>query len=171
MFQFCYDWKRILSFGDSLSYFQVARDFKAKFNNPGFPILLDGMNNNLLYKYGTHPERLYVIVDGIVEYAGGIGPMYYDLCELEKWIKEYGSKCRDWVINLPGNQNSMSTLHKKWIIILKSQVGHWLRLSCSKQLQAPTLLLAAFLHLQADYKNNVYYHRQQQLQRDVHLGN
>ena len=100
MFQFCYDWKRILSFGDSLSYFQVARDFKAKFNNPGFPILLDGMNNNLLYKYGTHPERLYVIVDCVVEYAVGIGPMYYDLCELENWIKEYSSKCRAWVIDL-----------------------------------------------------------------------
>ncbi len=34
-------------------------------------------------------ERLFVILDGIVVYEGGIGPWDYDVAGLEKWLQDY----------------------------------------------------------------------------------
>lgn len=41
--------------------------------------------------YDAWPERLYVIVDGIIVYQGGYGPFDYKLHEVQEWLSErYG---------------------------------------------------------------------------------
>ena len=52
------------------------------------PILVDEMSNNANRLYGGSPERLYVLLDDKIVYAGEKGPMGYDLPELEKWLEK-----------------------------------------------------------------------------------
>ena len=43
--------------------------------------------------YGAWPERLYVILDGVVVYQGGLGPFDYKLHEVQDWLAEqYGMR-------------------------------------------------------------------------------
>lgn len=50
------------------------------------------MENELNYAFGAFPERLFVLLDGVVVYEGGATPINYSLGELEKWINEWLSK-------------------------------------------------------------------------------
>jgi len=61
--------------------------------NMEFPILVDMMDNSVSLKYAAFPERLYVVLDGIVVYTGGSGPLSYDLSGLREWIKSFVAKC------------------------------------------------------------------------------
>jgi len=65
----------------------MKEDFHAK-----FPMLVDMMDNNTSIKYSGFPERLYVILDGTILYAGGQGPFRYDIPELKSWIEDYSKK-------------------------------------------------------------------------------
>lgn len=47
---------------------------------------VDAMCDGTRLAYDSHPERLYVIEDGVVQYQGKEGPFGYDLKELEQWI-------------------------------------------------------------------------------------
>jgi len=51
------------------------------------------MDNSVSLKYAAFPERLYVVLDGIVVYTGGSGPLSYDLSGLREWIKSFVAKC------------------------------------------------------------------------------
>ena len=44
------------------------------------------MDNKANKDYGGHPERLYIILDNIIQYQGGMGPFYYNLDEAEEWL-------------------------------------------------------------------------------------
>lgn len=57
--------------------------------SPKFPILVDNIHNTLLYNYGASPERIYIVLDGKVVYKGDVGPMGYNLAEMEAWMKDY----------------------------------------------------------------------------------
>jgi len=59
--------------------------------NLKFPILVDMMDNSVSLKYAAFPERLYVVLDGTVVYAGGAGPFFYSIKELEGFIQNYTS--------------------------------------------------------------------------------
>ena len=50
------------------------------------PIIVDQMSNDAALAYGAHPERLYIIKDNIIEYAGKMGPFYYDPKEVSAWL-------------------------------------------------------------------------------------
>jgi len=52
------------------------------------PILLDTFDNEANRAYGALPERLYVVLDGIVVYMGQIGPFGYKIEELEKYLQD-----------------------------------------------------------------------------------
>jgi len=52
------------------------------------PLVVDTMSNEARYSYAALPERLYIIKDGKVEYAGNRGPEGYHLEEVEKWLVE-----------------------------------------------------------------------------------
>ncbi len=55
-------------------------------------VYVDTMTDEACLKYGSIPERLYVIHEGKVAYAGGTGPFYYSVPELEYWLKCFKSK-------------------------------------------------------------------------------
>ncbi|XP_067667501.1 type I iodothyronine deiodinase-like [Haliotis asinina] len=71
---------------------RAARTSLLKAENVTCPMVIDDMSNNANRKYSALPERLYVILDGIIEYAGGSGPMSYSLPELEQWLNSYCSQ-------------------------------------------------------------------------------
>lgn len=53
------------------------------------------MSNELNYGFGAFPERLFVLIDGVVVFEGGPTPILYSIGELEKWIKNWVSKTKD----------------------------------------------------------------------------
>jgi hypothetical protein len=53
------------------------------------PILLDGIDNDVLYKYQSWPDRLHVISpDRKISYQGCIGPLYFDVGEFEQELNK-----------------------------------------------------------------------------------
>jgi type I thyroxine 5'-deiodinase len=55
-------------------------------------VVCDGMKGQVLDLYQAWPERLYIIVDGVVAYKGGVGPFHYNLGEVEAWLENWCSK-------------------------------------------------------------------------------
>ncbi len=55
-------------------------------------VYVDKMTNEANLSYGAIPERLYVILDGNIAYAGGFGPMYYKLEEVVNWLDVFKNK-------------------------------------------------------------------------------
>ena len=53
------------------------------------PVLVDFMDNSCNKNYGAAPERLYIILNGKIEYIGGLGPFDYKLDEVEAWLRKY----------------------------------------------------------------------------------
>jgi len=52
----------------------------------GCPILVDGMEQEAERKYSGLPERLYVLMDGKIVYAGEMGPMGYSVDDLDAFL-------------------------------------------------------------------------------------
>ncbi len=57
-------------------------------------VFVDTMTDEACLKYGSIPERLYIIHEGKIAYAGGTGPFYYSIPELEHWLKCFKNKIR-----------------------------------------------------------------------------
>ena len=47
------------------------------------PVAVDLMDESASRAYGTFPERLYIVEDGVVVYEGKQGPWFYDFDEME----------------------------------------------------------------------------------------
>ena len=56
------------------------------------PVFVDLMKNNCNATYATWPERLYIILNGAVEFQSGPGPIYYFPNVMEKELKKILSK-------------------------------------------------------------------------------
>eukprot|EP01035_Chromulina_nebulosa_P018783 gene18783-24550_t len=55
--------------------------------------VVDSWASNIVDRYEAWPERLYIIVDGVVVYKGGEGPFDYRLDEVQDWLAErYGMR-------------------------------------------------------------------------------
>ena len=72
---------------------QVAATF-IKDTNITCETVVDSMDaGNVADGYWGWPERLYVILDGVVVYQGGVGPFGYKLEEVQAWlVNKYGSR-------------------------------------------------------------------------------
>lgn len=71
----------------------AAQLFKAKRNIPELEIVCDSMAGNITDRYGAWPERLYIILDGVIVYQGGMGPFDYKLWEVQEWLAtRYGTR-------------------------------------------------------------------------------
>ena len=46
------------------------------------------MEGNIADRYGAWPERLYIIIDGIVVYKGNVGPFGYKLPEVKEFLAQ-----------------------------------------------------------------------------------
>jgi len=55
---------------------------------PG-PLLVDNMQDEASKSYGSFPDRLYVILDGVVVFQGGVGPHGYLPKQVEKWLEQF----------------------------------------------------------------------------------
>ena len=56
------------------------------------PLVVDTMTNEAALDYGTLPERLYIILDGKIVYAGGRDPWNYKPSEVKEWLKQHFRK-------------------------------------------------------------------------------
>ena len=52
-------------------------------------VYLDPMNNENNLAYGALPERLYIIVDGVIKFAGIKGPPGYKPLQVRAWLSKY----------------------------------------------------------------------------------
>lgn len=57
----------------------------------GLPCTLtvDLMDNNASLSYGGFPERFYVIYDGKIALANGIGPQNYSVTDVKEWLSAF----------------------------------------------------------------------------------
>ena len=55
-------------------------------------VIIDAMSDETNKAYGAVPERLYIILDGKIVYQGGVGPFFYNLNEVEDYLKEHTSE-------------------------------------------------------------------------------
>ncbi|KAK6179947.1 hypothetical protein SNE40_012192 [Patella caerulea] len=53
------------------------------------PVVLDNMENEANKAYGGFPERLYIILDGVILYQGNWGPIKYSVEEVRDWLTKY----------------------------------------------------------------------------------
>lgn len=59
-------------------------------------LVADSMEGHIVDRYLAWPERLYIIVDGVIVYMGGNGPFGYRLDEVQRWLAErYGMRGRN----------------------------------------------------------------------------
>ena len=42
--------------------------------------------------YGALPERLYIVMDGLIKYAGRRGPDGYKIDEVKAWLEAFRGK-------------------------------------------------------------------------------
>eukprot|EP00794_Sanderia_malayensis_P019015 gene19015-20927_t len=66
---------------------EAARYIATKYQH--IPVYADLMNNNVSKAFGALPERLYILLNNQVVYAGGIGPFAYDLEEMQHCLVQY----------------------------------------------------------------------------------
>jgi len=50
-------------------------------------VMVDNMNDEANKAYAGKPLRLYIIKDKEIEYAGGIGPTFYNPKEVIQWLQ------------------------------------------------------------------------------------
>lgn len=55
---------------------------------PG-PLLVDNMKDEACKSYGSFPDRLYIILDGVVAFQGGVGPHGYLPKLVEAWLEKF----------------------------------------------------------------------------------
>lgn len=53
------------------------------------PLLVDSCSNIACGIFQAHPERFYIVLDGIVRYRGGPGPRHYRVDEVDDWLRSY----------------------------------------------------------------------------------
>ena len=75
--------------GDRLLAIQILEE-----ENIPCPIYVDTMTDEVNMLYGSMPERLYIIENDIIAYAGSIGPWVYNVNEVEDWLKDYRQRSR-----------------------------------------------------------------------------
>jgi thyroxine 5-deiodinase len=64
----------------------AAQMFRDRTQVNELELVVDSMKGEVVSRYGAWPERLYIIVDGVVVYKGGIGPFDYRLDEVRAWL-------------------------------------------------------------------------------------
>jgi len=65
----------------------LARCFAARFPGVG-RLVVDSIDNSANRAYAAWPERLYVIVDGVVVFKSGPGPFGYVLDDVRAWLED-----------------------------------------------------------------------------------
>lgn len=53
------------------------------------PVLVDSTENEANIAYGALPIRLCIILNGRVEFTGGMGPTFYKIQEVRRWLNRW----------------------------------------------------------------------------------
>jgi len=53
------------------------------------PLVVDNMKDEASIMFGSFPDRLYIVVGGIIQYQGGVGPHGYKPKEVEEWLSDH----------------------------------------------------------------------------------
>lgn len=68
----------------------AAIAFKKNFSYKS-EVVCDSFDEHMNHRFDAWPEKLYIILNGVVVYEGGNGPFDYKLCEVQDWlIARYG---------------------------------------------------------------------------------
>ncbi len=68
----------------------AAKAFTANYSYQS-EVVCDSFEEQMSERFDAWPEKLYIILDGVVVYEGGNGPFDYKLCEVQDWlIERYG---------------------------------------------------------------------------------
>ena len=59
---------------------------------PQIPVYADNMDNEASKAFGAMPERLFILLNNEVVYAGGMGPFFYNLDEVKDWLVTFTEK-------------------------------------------------------------------------------
>jgi hypothetical protein len=54
-------------------------------------LFVDTMTDEANARYAAWPERLFVVVDGVVAYKGGPGPFGYVLADVRAWLEKHAA--------------------------------------------------------------------------------
>ena len=65
---------------------RLAAARKLELLDPQCPIVVDTMTDRANKAYGALYERLYIVLDCVIVYEGGRGPMWYKVEEVESWL-------------------------------------------------------------------------------------
>jgi len=75
------------------SLFVAKRKFPKDDKGMDMWLVCDSMEGQVNDRYDAWPERLYVILDGVVVYKGGYGPFDYKLWEVQEFLADrYGMR-------------------------------------------------------------------------------
>jgi len=67
----------------------IARNFVSEKQIEGkTTLVVDLIDNNTQLAYKALPERLYIVLDGVLVYVGGRGPFKYLMGEVEYWLEK-----------------------------------------------------------------------------------
>jgi len=70
---------------------KIANEFLDKYHPKTYELWLDGMDNRAALMFKAEPERLYIVKDKKIAYAGGVGPFGYIPEKIEAFLsKELG---------------------------------------------------------------------------------
>lgn len=53
------------------------------------PLLVDNLNNSASKAFAAMPNRLYIIQNEIIQYAGGVGPTFYKPADVGMWLENF----------------------------------------------------------------------------------
>ena len=68
---------------------QAAQGLAKEFHEENCPILVDFMDDKANMAYGGYPERLYILLNGKIVYAGDVGPFGYKVQEVNAWLEKF----------------------------------------------------------------------------------
>jgi len=85
-----YEWK-ISTHSKFEDRIAAAKQLQTKFKSMKInsPMYVDFMEDQANAAYGALPERMYIILNGKIEYMGGIGPFGYKIHEVADWLENY----------------------------------------------------------------------------------
>lgn len=55
-------------------------------------LLVDTIENKTNMAYAALPERLFILHDGKISLIGGVGPMFYRVSVVERWLETFSEE-------------------------------------------------------------------------------
>ena len=67
---------------------EAATMLKEDYSLP-FEVICDSMDGEVMEKYDSFPDRLYIMVNGVCMWHSGQGPFFYEPKEVRMWLEQF----------------------------------------------------------------------------------